>query len=189
MAPLEPGDVLIIGSGPAGLTAALTLVRQGHTAILFDSGRYRNVDVKHMHMIPTWDHRNPTEFREKVRIEIQNHYASVRIEDVEVTDARKSNDSLFEVTDGNSRVWKGKKVILATGPANIYPDIPGYADFWASECSYHCLYCERYEERGTARSGVLAVQTASMIPMAIHLAENTANLSSSLHLRSEELST
>ncbi|KLJ08797.1 hypothetical protein EMPG_15765 [Blastomyces silverae] len=179
MAPLEPVDVLVFGGGPVGLAAALTLVRQGHTAILFDSGSYRNVDVKHMHMIPTWDHRNPAEFREKARFEIQNHYASVRIEDVEITAVRTSNDSLFEVTDGNSRAWKGKKIILATGSANIFLDILGYVDCLAKRI-YHCLYCEGYEDRETARSGVLAIQTASIAPMAIHLAGNAANLSSSV---------
>lgn len=126
----EPVDVLIIGGGPAGLTAALTLVRQNHTAVLFDSGSYRNSGVEHMHMIPTWDHSNPAEFREKARFEILNHYENVRIEDVEVTAARKVNDSLFEVVDANNKTWKGKKIILATGSADIFPDIPGYEDAW-----------------------------------------------------------
>ncbi|PGH00218.1 hypothetical protein GX51_05915 [Blastomyces parvus] len=190
MASPEPVDVLIIGGGPAGLTAALSLVRQGHTAILFDSGRYRNVDVKHMHMIPTWDHQDPAEFRQKARSEILNHYASVKIEDVELTAARKINDSLFEVTDSKGGVRKGKKIILATGSADIYPDIPGYADCWAKRI-YHCLYCKGFEDRGTARSGVLAVQTASIAPMAIHVAEAAANLSSRVTIYthgSEELS-
>ncbi|EEQ87358.2 thioredoxin reductase [Blastomyces dermatitidis ER-3] len=82
-------------------------------------------------MIPTWDHRNPAQVREKARFEVLNQYGSVRIEDVEVTAARMSNDSLSEVTDSNSRAWKGKKIIQATGSANIFPDIPGYADCWA----------------------------------------------------------
>ncbi|OJD15155.1 hypothetical protein AJ78_04580 [Emergomyces pasteurianus Ep9510] len=186
----EPVDVLIIGGGPAGLTAALTLVRQSHTAVLFDSGNYRNAGVEHMHMIPTWDHLNPADFREKARVEILNNYATVKIEDVDVTTTRKINDSLFEVVDANNKTWKGKKIILATGSGNIYPEIPGYADCWAKRI-YHCLYCEGYEDRGSTRSGVLAVQTTSIAPMAIHLAENAANLSSSVTIYthgSQELS-
>lgn len=91
----EPVDVLIIGAGPAGFTAALTIVRQTHTAILFDSGSYRNGAAHHMHMIPTWDHRDPAKFRDASRKEILSHYSTVKIENVELAKAEKINDSLF----------------------------------------------------------------------------------------------
>ncbi|KAH8427540.1 NAD(P)/FAD-dependent oxidoreductase [Aspergillus melleus] len=188
MAP--PVDVLIIGGGPAGLTAALTLVRQDHSAILFDSGSYRNGDAEYMHMIPTWDHRNPAEFRAKARSEILSHSANINIVDVHLTAARKINDSLFEVADEAGKTWQGRKVILATGSEDIFPDIPGYAESWVKRI-YHCLYCEGYEDRGATSSGVLAIQTASIAPMAIHLAENAAHLSASVTIYthgSEELS-
>jgi thioredoxin reductase len=127
----EPVDVLIIGAGPAGLTAALTLARQNHTAIIFDSGVYRNGAAHHLHMIPTWDHRDPAQFREEARKEILAHYSSIRIENTELIKAEKINGSLFEVTDAGNNTWRGKKVILATGSGNIYPDIPGYEDAWS----------------------------------------------------------
>ncbi|KAI9044053.1 NAD(P)/FAD-dependent oxidoreductase [Aspergillus affinis] len=186
----SPVDALIIGGGPAGLTAALTLVRQNHSAILFDSGSYRNGDAEYMHMVPTWDHRNPAEFRAKARSEIQNHSANINIVDVQLTAARKINDSLFEVTDEGGKTWQGRKIILATGSEDIFPDIPGYTESWVKRI-YHCLYCEGYEDRGAPSSGVLAVQTASIAPMAIHLAENAAHLSASVTIYthgSEELS-
>lgn len=129
MASNELVDVLIIGGGPAGLTAALTLARQTHTAVLFDSGSYRNITAHHMHMIPTWDHRDPAKFREEARNEIQHHYSTIKIEDVELTRATKVND-IFEVADNNGNTWQGKKLILATGSADIYPEIPGYASAW-----------------------------------------------------------
>ncbi|KAL3429987.1 hypothetical protein BDV09DRAFT_189661 [Aspergillus tetrazonus] len=165
----SPVDVLIIGGGPAGLTAALTLVRQNHSAVLFDSGIYRNRDAEHMHMAPGWDHRDPSEFRTKGRSEILEHYETVKIVKTHLTTAHKINNS----------AWQGRKVILATGSQDIFPDIPGYAEAWVKRI-YHCLYCEGYEDRGAASSGVLAIQTASIAPMAIHLAENAAHLSSTV---------
>ncbi|KAL4937777.1 hypothetical protein BDV06DRAFT_226647 [Aspergillus oleicola] len=175
----SPVDVLIIGGGPAGLTAALTLVRQNHSAVLFDSGIYRNGDAEHMHMVPTWDHRNPSEFRTKGRSEVLEHYETVNIVKGHLTTAHKINDSLFEVADDSGKAWKGRKIILATGSQDIFPDIPGYAEAWVKRI-YHCLYCEGYEDRGAASSGVLAIQSASIVPMAVHLAENAAHLSSTV---------
>jgi thioredoxin reductase len=54
-------DVLIIGGGPAGLAVATGLARQLYTAVVFDSGVYRNARTQHMHNVPTWDHRNPAD--------------------------------------------------------------------------------------------------------------------------------
>lgn len=52
-------DTLLIGGGPAGLSAALALARQLHSAVVFDSGVYRNALSKHMHTVATWDHKDP----------------------------------------------------------------------------------------------------------------------------------
>jgi thioredoxin reductase len=66
-------DIIIIGGGPAGLSAASTIVRQDHKTILFDSGKYRNAQSEHMHTVATWDHRNPQEFREAARKDLERY--------------------------------------------------------------------------------------------------------------------
>jgi hypothetical protein len=70
-------DALIICGGPAGLPAAYGLARLLHSVVLFDSGVYRNARSSHMHVVPTWDHRDSKDFRAAARKDllcpIQHH--------------------------------------------------------------------------------------------------------------------
>ena len=52
----RPFDIMIIGGGPAGLSAATGIVRQDHKTVLFDSGKYRNAGERHMHVLAGSDH-------------------------------------------------------------------------------------------------------------------------------------
>lgn len=123
-------DIIIIGGGPAGLSAAASIVRQDHKTILFDSGKYRNAETKHMHTLPSWDHRDPAEFRAASLADFKR-YESVTVENTEIESVKKNEDSTFTVT-GGGKSWTGKKLLLATGVEDVFPDIPGYADCWVS---------------------------------------------------------
>lgn len=124
-------DIIIIGGGPAGLSAASSIVRQDHKTILFDSGKYRNDGAKHMHTVASWDHRDPADFRTASLADLER-YGSVTVQHLEVTSVKKSEeDSTFEVEAGGNR-FRGKKLILATGVEDVFPDIPGYAECWIS---------------------------------------------------------
>ena len=61
-------DVIVIGGGPAGLQAALTLGRMHHSVLLLDSGNYRNAPASHLHNFATHDGRPPSEFRAMARV-------------------------------------------------------------------------------------------------------------------------
>lgn len=128
----EPHDILIIGDGPAGLSAAASTVRQDHTVALFDSGAYSNAEARHLHIVPAWDHRDPTEFR-AAALRDQVRYGNVTVERVEVEDVRQVGDEgVFKAAGGGGRMWRGRKVILATGIEDVFPDIAGYAECWVS---------------------------------------------------------
>lgn len=124
-------DVLIIGGGPAGLAVATGLARQLYTAVIFDSGVYRNALTKHMHNVPTWDHRDPAEFRAKALADLKARYDTVQLEKVQIEAVNKTRKGHFEATDSNGRVWTGRKLVLAMGAKDIPLDIPGYEDCWA----------------------------------------------------------
>ncbi|KAI1469544.1 FAD/NAD(P)-binding domain-containing protein [Daldinia caldariorum] len=175
-------DVAIIGGGPAGLTAAATLARQLHTAVVFDSKTYRNAKASQLHMVPGWENRNPKDFRGATKNDIvANYSATIQFADVEVTKVEKETDSHFKVCDAQGKEWNVRKVILAVGSSDTYPDIEGYAELWTKRI-FHCLFCHGYEDRGASSSGVLVVSPILVAAMAVHMAENAAQLSDSVTL-------
>lgn len=124
-------DVLIIGGGPAGLSAALSLARILHSVVVFDSGVYRNQKAEHMHTLPTWDHRAPSEYRASARQELLTRYKTVTFQNTAVARIAKNEAGVFEATTADSGVWKGKKVILATGSRDVLLDeMEGYDECW-----------------------------------------------------------
>ncbi|KAI1370791.1 thioredoxin reductase glit [Hypoxylon crocopeplum] len=154
-------DVLILGAGPAGLACAGALGRQLHSAIVFNSGEYRNARARHMHNVVGWDHTDPASLRAKARSDILSRCQSIQFRDVEVHGVRKLDDdergrSRFEAEDVEGKKYVGRKVVLAMGVKDVMPESPkGYAELWGYGI-FHCLFCRGFEERGAASVGVLA---------------------------------
>lgn len=132
MASDESLDVIIIGGGPAGLSAALGLARQRHTALVLDSGIYRNEKAVHMHTVLTWDHKDPKEFRAVGKENILARYKTIQFADAEAKLVERTSEGIFAVEDAHGKVWKSKKLVLASGSTDVFPDIDGYAESWGS---------------------------------------------------------
>ncbi|TGO27947.1 hypothetical protein BPAE_0034g00270 [Botrytis paeoniae] len=175
-------DVAIIGGGPAGLTAAGALARQLHTAVVFDTQTYRNKNSTHMHMVPSWDHKDPKDFRAATKDSILARYSTIRFLDVGVTSIEKKTDSHFVLIDANAKEWSFRKIILAIGMTDTFPDIEGYAELWTKRI-FHCLFCFGYEDRGAKSTGVLVVPPISpMTGIHMVIAANAAQLSDEVTL-------
>jgi len=84
-----------------------------------------------LHTLPGWDHQHPQAFRDAAIKDLER-YGSITVEKVEIETVKQRVDGLFEAADSGGRVWVGKKVILATGVEDVYPDIDGYAECWVS---------------------------------------------------------
>lgn len=149
-------DVAIIGGGPAGLQAALTLGRIHRDAVLFDDGTYRNAGVAHMHNVLTHDGTPPSEFRATARDQLAA-YDTISVRDVAVTDVVQA-DGGFRLVLADDSVLTAEAVILATGVRDELPAVDGLADLWG-DLAAHCPFCHGHEFSGQ-RIGILGAASA-----------------------------
>lgn len=139
-------DVIIVGAGPAGMSAALVLARACRTVLVFDNGQPRNAATRHMHGFLTREGIAPADFRRIVREQIAP-YDTVRIEQAEVAEARCRDGGGFDVVLADGRTFSSRKLLLATGVADNVPDVPGLRDFYGKSI-FHCPFCDGWELRG-----------------------------------------
>lgn len=138
-------DVIIIGAGPAGMSAALVLARACRTVLLFDHGHPRNAATQHMHGFLSREGINPREFTRIAREDLAK-YDTVRLEHTEVT-ASRCMPGGFEVTLADGRTFHSRKLLIATGVADNIPDVPGLRDCYGRSV-FHCPFCDGWELRG-----------------------------------------
>lgn len=151
-------DAIVIGGGPAGLQAALTLGRTHRDVLLLDSGRYRNDAADAMHNVIGHDGDTPAEFRGAARRDLKK-YDTVTVRDVEAREVRVLEDPArdrqgFEVRTDDGTLT-ARRLLLATGVVDELPATEGVADLWGSVAA-HCPYCHGHEYAGT-RVGILGV--------------------------------
>ncbi len=140
-----PFDAVVIGAGPAGLQAALTLGRMRYDTVVLDSGRYRNETVPHAHNLITNDGRPPAELRAAARDELAG-YDTVEVRDVSATAVARADEG-FTVATADGRMLHTRRIVLATGMRDDLPDIPGLAEAWGREVA-QCPFCHGYELSG-----------------------------------------
>lgn len=138
-------DVIIIGAGPAGLSAALVLARCRRTVAIFSSSEPGSAPSKALHGFLTRDGVCPQELRMLGRAEL-DRYPCVTFHEEVVNDIRRTG-GMFEVVGESGRRERSRLLLLATGRAEGMPQVPGFAEFYGRGV-FHCPYCDGWEYRG-----------------------------------------
>jgi thioredoxin reductase len=136
-------DVVIVGGGPAGLSAALVLGRCRRSVVVCDAGEPRNATSRALHGYLTRDGIPPKELLRLGREELRNYGIAPR--DVAVTGVTPLNPG-FDVALANGESVRTRTVLIATGVRDGLPDIDGLRECYGISV-HHCPYCDGWEVR------------------------------------------
>jgi len=138
-------DVIIVGAGPAGLSAALILGRACRKVLVCDTGTPRSWAAKEMHAFLTRGGIAPAGFCRLARRDLRR-YRNVGWCGGEVTRAAREPGGAFRVTIGKRRRARCRKLLIATGVFDQLPRIDGIEALYGSSV-FQCPYCDGWEMR------------------------------------------
>lgn len=137
-------DCIVVGGGPAGLSAALMLGRCRRRVLVCDVGEPRNRWSHAVHGFLTRDGLPPGTFLRLAREDLRP-YDTVEIRSARVVDAARDHRG-FEVRCEDGSRLRTRKLLLATGVVDELPDIAGLAELYGRSV-HHCPYCDGWEWR------------------------------------------
>lgn len=136
---------MVVGGGPAGLSAALYLARYDRSVILFDTGQGRSTWHQTNHNYLGFPGGIPArELRELGRQQL-GEYPQVACLDRKISEVRRDSD--WFVAAGQAGEWRGRAVIIATGVIDHYPHFEGW-DEYVGRSMFWCITCDGYACRG-----------------------------------------
>jgi thioredoxin reductase len=158
----ETYDVVVVGGGPAGLSAALVLGRARRRVAVVDAGAPRNAPATHMHGFLSLDGTSPAALLAAARAETRG-YGVALVED-SVVDVERGHGFVLRLAGG--RRLAARRVLLATGAVDVLPDVPGARERWGRDF-LHCPYCHGWEVRdlplGVLGTGPGSVEHAQLV--------------------------
>ena len=133
-------DVVVIGGGPAGLSAALVLGRARRRVAVVDAGVPRNAPAAHMQGFLSRDGMAPTDLLAAGRAEVAGYGVNLIEDQVAAVEAG------FVVRLAGGRVLNARRILVATGVHDQLPEIAGVRERWGRDL-LHCPYCHGWEVR------------------------------------------
>jgi thioredoxin reductase len=159
-----PYDAVVVGGGPAGLSAALVLGRANRRVLVVDNDRPANAVSQGVGGLLGHDRLKPEDLRRSGRRQLAEH-ANVEVrhgavEDVEPTAAG------FVLTSTDAAPVRAQGIVLAHGLRYDPPPLPGIEALWGRSV-FHCAFCDGWEVRDRPLafhgSGPAAVRSALVL--------------------------
>ena len=154
-------EVVVVGGGAAGLSAALVLGRARRRTLVVDAGEPRNAPAAHLQGFLSRDGMPPAEFLAVGREEIARY--GVELVRDRAVGATRDDAGGFAETLAGGRTVRARQQLVATALKDELPPVPGVAERFGRDV-LHCPYCHGWEVRDQA-FGVLATT-----PMSVHQA-------------------
>jgi len=165
-------DAIIVGGGPAGLAAALTLGRSRRSVLLLEAGQGRNAPAAAVHNLLAHDGTSPAQLRRIGREQLAR-YPGVQLCEATVDDAVALSGEGFRLQLRGADSVTARRLVLATGLVDELPAIDGLAPLWGRS-ALHCPYCHGFEVSGR-RLAVLGAGP-ERVRMALQLTRFTDDL-------------
>lgn len=164
-------DVAIVGGGPAGLSASLFLARYLRAVVLIDSGDPRNWETRGINGFLGLPSIRPADLRAVGRDEARRY--GVALVDACVDRARQLSDDRFVLTTHDGVDFHARRVLLAIGLKDVWPDIPGLERAYG-ETAHVCPDCDGYEVRD--KKTVVIGRGRKAVGMALNLTTWTSEI-------------
>ena len=143
-------DVVVVGGGAAGLSAALVLTRARRRVTVVDAGQPRNAPASHMQGFLGSDGLPPAELLAAGRAEVAGYGGHLVTGTVAaITPCARTGAyqrKSFTVTLEDGYELRTRRVLVTTGLRDQVPDVPGVRERWGRDL-LHCPYCHGYEVR------------------------------------------
>lgn len=148
---MEDYDIIIVGAGPAGLTAGMYAGRQNSKALIIDKGLAggNGLEVPMMQNYPGYDLISGMELIQNMKVQTEKYCEILEneiIDSIEKTDdgfILKTEKSPMLMTEESDEIheFKTKTLILATGASHRHLNVPGEEEFLGRGVAY-CATCD-----------------------------------------------
>ena len=158
-----PVDAVVVGGGPAGLSAALVLGRARQRVLVLDAGRPANANTPAVGGLLAQSRMAPFDLRRAGRDQLAGH-PTVEVRDGEVLDVSADGGGFAVRTDGGA--VRARALVLAHGLRYDPPSLPGIEPLWGRSV-FHCPFCDGWEVRdlsiGVHGNGPEAARSALVV--------------------------